>query len=49
MDCMDDLIKKLRGEDSNSPKEKINAGEADEMVIQMLISRHLSSGDNIWE
>ena len=32
MDCMDVLIQKLRGDDQHAPREKINKGEADEMV-----------------
>ena len=32
MDCMDELIQKLRGDDREGPKEKINEDEADEMV-----------------
>ena len=32
MDCMDILIKKLRGDDTTAPKDKINEDESDEMV-----------------
>ena len=35
MDCMDILIKKLRGDADR--EEKINEGEADEMVISISI------------
>ena len=33
MDCIDVLIKKLRGDGANAQKDKINEGEDDEMVM----------------
>lgn len=50
MDCMGELIKKLRGDSDNGPAEKINEGEADEMVILLFACKwaHLwGSADNI--
>ena len=33
MDCIDVLIKKLRGDGANAQKDKINEGEDDEMEM----------------
>ena len=33
MDCIDVLIKKLRGDGANAQKDKINEDEDDEMVM----------------
>ena len=52
MDCMDQLIRRMRGENRFTPREKINEGEADEMVILLfkckLVSEHFwCDRDNI--